>query len=389
MRRAIKYPLVLIALVAVLVGARLALPYFVLDHVNDRLVALKGYDGHVDDIDIALWRGAYRIDAITIVREQGGDTPFFTADHIDLSIEWRSLFKGSIVGTALFEQPVLNLVQAENAERTQLGKGVNWFARLEEFFPFRFNTVEARNGSVTFRAPGIATQDALTAQNVNAEVRNLTNVSDSTLEAFADFDVHGEILGQAPAHIAGRVDPGADHPTFDVNMTLEKVELVQLNPWLRAYAKVDAEGGSFQLYSEIAAEDGAFKGYVKPLMQDVNIYSSKEEEPNPFRRLWEGLVEVVAELFENQSEDQVASLVPLSGRLDDPDVDVFESIVGVLRNAFVGAFSQSLENTISLAATGGGEEAVVDKEADAEAKTRKPPPERRIHGPSFGPRSFF
>lgn len=389
MRRAIKYPLVLIALVAVLVGARLALPYFVLDHVNDRLVALKGYDGHVDDIDIALWRGAYRIDAITIVREQGGDTPFFTADHIDLSIEWRSLFKGSIVGTALFEQPVLNLVQAENAERTQLGKGVNWFARLEEFFPFRFNTVEARNGSVTFRAPGIATQDALTAQNVNAEVRNLTNVSDSTLEAFADFDVHGEILGQAPAHIAGRVDPGADHPTFDVNMTLEKVELVQLNPWLRAYAKVDAEGGSFQLYSEIAAEDGAFKGYVKPLMQDVNIYSSKEEEPNPFRRLWEGLVEVVAELFENQSEDQVASLVPLSGRLDDPDVDVFESIVGVLRNAFVGAFSQSLENTISLAATGGGEEAVVDKEADAEAKTGKPPPERRIHGPSFGPRSFF
>jgi hypothetical protein len=389
MRRAIKYPLVLIALVAVLVGARLALPYFVLDHVNDRLVALKGYDGHVDDIDIALWRGAYRIDAITIVREQGGDTPFFTADHIDLSIEWRSLFKGSIVGTALFEQPVLNLVQAENAERTQLGKGVNWFARLEEFFPFRFNTVEARNGSVTFRAPGIATQDALTAQNVNAEVRNLTNVSDSTLEAFADFDVHGEILGQAPAHIAGRVDPGADHPTFDVNMTLEKVELVQLNPWLRAYAKVDAEGGSFQLYSEIAAEDGAFKGYVKPLMQDVNIYSSKEEESNPFRRLWEGLVEVVAELFENQSEDQVASLVPLSGRLDDPDVDVFESIVGVLRNAFVGAFSQSLENTISLAAIGGGEEAVVDKEADAEAKTRKPPPERRIHGPSFGPRSFF
>lgn len=386
MRRTIRYPLILIALVAVLIAARLALPHVVLDYVNDRLVALKGYDGHVDDIDIALWRGAYRLDSITIVREEGGDTPFFTADHLDLAIEWPSLIKGSIVGSAVFEQPVVNLVQAEDAGSTQLGKGVNWFARLEEIFPFRFNTVEARNGSVTFRAPGIAVQDALTAQSVNAEVRNLTNVSDSTLEAFAEFDVRGEVLGQAPAHIAGRVDPGADRPTFDVNMTLEKVELVQLNPWLRAYAKVDAEGGSFQLYSEIAAEDGGFKGYVKPLMQDVNIYSSKEDEPNPLHRLWEGLVEVVAELFENQSEDQVASLVPLSGRLDNPDVDVFESIVGVLRNAFVGAFSQSLENTISLAVVGGGEEAVVDEEAEPEA--RKPPPERRIHGPSFGPRSF-
>jgi len=383
-RRRLKYPLILLALAILLVAGRLALPYFVLDYINERLVALDGYDGHVEDIDIALWRGAYRIDGITIVRENGGETPFFTADHLDLSLEWRSLLEGAVVGTAAFASPTVNLVQAESGEQTQLGKGVDWFARLEEFFPFRFNTIEAQDGSVTFRAPGIATQDALTAENVTAEIRNLTNVADSGVEAFASFDADGEVLGRAPLRIAGRVDPSAGQPTFDVNMTLEKVDLVALDPWLRTYAKVDAESGSFELYSEVAANDGAFKGYVKPLMQDVNIYSSEEEEPNPLRRLWEGLVEVVAELFENQPEDQVASLIPISGRLDDPDVGVFEAIIGVLRNAFVGAFSRSLEDSVSLVSVSGGEEILSEEEPAPEPKQ---PPERRTRGPSFGPRS--
>ena len=46
--------------VVLLVGARVALPYFVKDEVNRRLMALESYDGHVEDVDLALWRGAYR-----------------------------------------------------------------------------------------------------------------------------------------------------------------------------------------------------------------------------------------------------------------------------------------------------------------------------------------
>ncbi len=397
MRRRTKYPLIVIALIGVGLIARLALPYFVLDYVNDRLVALKGYDGHVEDIDIALWRGAYRVNDITIVRENGGEVPFFTSEHVDLAIEWRSLFKGSIVGTADFSSPTLNLVQEENDDKTQLGKGINWFARLEDLFPFRFNTIEVHDGTVTFKAPGIAKSDALTASNVSAEVVNLTNVTDSDREAFADFSVQGQMLGNAPAKIAGRLDPSAQKPTFDVNLTLEKVQLVQINPWLRAYAKVDAEGGTFELYSEVAAKDGAFKGYVKPLMQDVNIYTAKEEEPNPLSRLWEILVEGVAEIFENQPVDQVASLIPLSGTLENPDAGILEAIVGVLRNAFVGAFSQSLENTISLGAFGKDSEkleaSAADKaqggsdKPDKKENRKKAPPERRVYGPTFGPRS--
>ena len=64
MTRKRKTVIVLLAVALVLVAARLAMPYVVEDYVNDRLASLDSYDGHVGDIDIHLWRGAYSIDDI-------------------------------------------------------------------------------------------------------------------------------------------------------------------------------------------------------------------------------------------------------------------------------------------------------------------------------------
>ena len=66
-------------------AVRLALQPIVLREANARLMALEAYDGHVDDIDLALWRGAYRIDGIRIVKTGAGQpTPFFSGDRIEL-----------------------------------------------------------------------------------------------------------------------------------------------------------------------------------------------------------------------------------------------------------------------------------------------------------------
>src|SRR6185436_3754211 len=104
----------LLIVAGVLVVARLALPYVVRDYVNRQLVALKAYDGHVGDIDIHLWRGAYSIDDIEIVKTGAArPVPFFKADRLNLSVEWRSLWRGSLVSEATFLGPEVNLVQAE------------------------------------------------------------------------------------------------------------------------------------------------------------------------------------------------------------------------------------------------------------------------------------
>lgn len=349
MTRKQKVLVVLIALTVLLVAGRLMMPYAVERYVNGKLQSLDSYRGHIGDVDIHLWRGAYSIEAIEIEKTGAArPVPFFKAHRLNLSVEWRSLMRGSIVSEAEFLGPELNLVQADSKEGSQLGGEENWNARLEELFPFRFNTVQVVDGTVSFLAPGISTRDAITARQVNGSITNLTNVLDAGKRTFADFQVSAQVLDGAPARVQGSLDAFAPRPTFDVNLEVKQVQLPQVNPWLREYIKADAEAGKFELYLELAAADGKFAGYAKPILQDVDLYRSNEEEQSALRRLWEGFLDFAANALENPEADQVAARIPFSGTIENPDTSLFATISSVLRNAFVSAFARSLEGSITL-----------------------------------------
>jgi len=379
MTRRRKIAIALLAVVLLLVAARVALPYLVEDYANKRLAALDSYDGHVGDIDIHLWRGAYSIDDIQIVKTGASrPVPFFRSDRVDLSLEWRSLLRGSLVAEASFLGPEVNLVQGRNAAESQLGKEENWNARLEELFPFRFNTIEVIDGTVRFLAPGINTRDAITARHVNGSVSNLTNVLETGKETFADFRVTADVLDGAPAKVAGSVDAFAAQPTFDVNLEVKKVQLPQVNPWLREFIKADAEAGKFELYMELAAADGKFKGYAKPILQDVDIYRSGEEEQSALKRIWEGFLDFAANVLENKDADQVAARIPFSGTIKNPHTSLFATIASVMRNAFVSAFARSLEGSITLRDVKKNLDELDTNDAPKEAKASKKKDDRNM-----------
>ena len=97
---------------------------------------------------------------------------------------------------------------------------------------------------MTFRAPGIRTDDSMTARDVHLLLHNLTNVQGRERAAFADLSFDGRIMGNAPVNLAGSIDPNERVPTFDIDLSLEGARLVDVNPWLREFLKVDAHAGS-------------------------------------------------------------------------------------------------------------------------------------------------
>jgi hypothetical protein len=85
----------IVAVAIFLIALRIALPYAVRDYVN----RADGYSGRIGDVNMRLWRGGYRIQQIEILRKTGDvTTPLFSAPQVDLSIDWRELFHGSVVG---------------------------------------------------------------------------------------------------------------------------------------------------------------------------------------------------------------------------------------------------------------------------------------------------
>jgi hypothetical protein len=82
---------ILLWVVGVLIVVRIALPYVLLHLINDKLEHMRGYTGHVVDIDLALIRGAYRIEQFNLDRVDSvteARTPFLAAELIDLSVDW-------------------------------------------------------------------------------------------------------------------------------------------------------------------------------------------------------------------------------------------------------------------------------------------------------------
>ncbi|HVJ30319.1 MAG TPA: DUF748 domain-containing protein [Gammaproteobacteria bacterium] len=350
MRKGLRVAIIAVAVLVVIgVAARLAAPTLVERYVNRSLADMGEYRGTVSGVDLHLLAGGYVLRDLQIVKiDSAQETPFAAMPTMDLTLQWHALFRGQAVGEVVMHDPVLNFVQGPSNEEQQLGTGVNWPQEIRDLFPFRLNVVEAHNGLVTFRAPGISTNDSLTIRGFEMRLRNLTNVQDVEEPAFAEIDVRGGIMGNAPVTLTGRIDPNEMAPTFDIDMSIEGARLVDVNPWLREFLKVDAEDGVFSMYSELAAFESKFEGYVRPILENPKFTDANEDEKGPLRKAWEGLVNVAAKILENKQEQQVATQIPLRGNFEDPDVEVLTTIVNLLRNAFVAAFSHSLEGSINL-----------------------------------------
>ena len=370
MRPRLRRTLIILGIVAVAAGAaRLAAPAVVERYVNRGLADMGEYRGRVTDVELNLIRGGYVLHNLEIVKlDAAPETPpFATIPSMDLTLLWRALFKGQAVGEVVMHEPQLNLVQSQANQEKQLGAGVNWPEEIRDLFPFQLNLVEARDGLVTFRAPGISTDDSLTMRGFQMQLRNLTNVQDLEEPAFAQLDVSGQIMGNAPLTLTGSIDPNEQTPTFDIDLTIEGARLVDVNPWLREFLKVDAEMGVFSMYSELAAAENRFEGYVRPILEDPQFLSAEDESEGPFRKAWEGLVNLAAKILENKEEQQVATQIPLRGEFDDPSPDILAAMANLLRNAFVAAFSHSLEGSITLR----------DVATDVRCLTGEPPAEEQ------------
>jgi hypothetical protein len=337
-----------ISLMVILVAFRIALPYIVLDYVNKTLDEIEGYQGHVADVDIALIRGAYTIKGIEIERTDGKvPVPFFSADVIDLSVEWSQLFKGSVVGEIEILRPQLNFVTGPEGQK-QTEPGENWQEQVEELFPLRINRFEIIDGEIHYRDFTSDPNVDIYLNNVNAVATNLTNSEKLSETMVAKLRAEGNAMDQGHFVMNLEYDPYADDPTFNLVAELENVQLTQLNDFLKAYGNFDVQKGTFGLYTEFKAEEGAFNGYVKPLIHDIEIFSWEEDDRSFLETIWEAVAGVVGQILENPEEEQIATIVPVSGRFDDPDVNIWSTVGTLLRNAFIEALLPGIERSVQV-----------------------------------------
>lgn len=348
MRRRKKFVFAGAVVLAIAVALRVTAPFFVERYVNRALAGLEDYSGHVASVDLAIWRGNYSLESLRIHKlEEGIPHPFVSVPRMNISIQWGALFRGELVAEVEALEPRLVFIDAESEEKSQTGLGPNWADKLKALAPFRFNRITIEEGRLEFRNAESQPPVELFVDGIEVLAENLTNVRRRQSDVFATVAASGLVMGETPIRVNARFDPIIDPPEIEVDAELEALPLPELNPLLNSYANVDAEAGVFSAYVEIATADGRFEGYVKPLLEGVE-FIRMEEDDNIFRKAWEGLVGLTAELFENQPKDRFATQIPLSGELDAVDVEIVPAIFNILRNAFIQALGAGISGTVGI-----------------------------------------
>lgn len=351
MKRRYSWPLgTIAALVLVLIAVHIALPYLVRNYLNDKLANMGDYRGEIADVDLALWRGAYRINGLQIVKVDGKvPVPFVKAPLIEFAVSWHSLwYDHAVVAEGHFVRPQINFVDGgANKQASQTGKGTDWQEQLRKLLPITLNEVRIEDGEIAFHNFSSKPQVNINATGVNASFYNLTNVVDVKGKRDARFEGKALLQGQAPLEANATFDPLSDFEEFEFRFRARDLQLKRMNDFASAYGKFDFKAGTGDVVIEAQAENGRLSGYIKPLLRDVEVFDWQQDvenqDKNIFRSIWEAVVGASETVLKNQRKNQFATRVELSGSVHQQNVSAFSAVIAILRNGFIQAFNARYE----------------------------------------------
>ena len=348
MKRSIK---ILLIVVVILVAVRIYLPFWVTDYVNKVLDDVPGYSGSIEDVDLHLYRGAYRIHQLKMVKTGAGlPEPFLDIDIIDLSVQWDALFDGRLVGEVSLVNAEANFVTSvsNESEAEQTGGEADWTEPIKELMPLEINRFSVHNGTIAFKDYTADPKVDISLDSLTLNATNLSNVENKQVELPSDIRATATSIGGGRLDLVGKANLLKKIPDFDMEAQFEGVSLPALNSFTKAYAKLDFEKGVFNLYSELAVDDGVLTGYVKPVLSEIKMIDFSEDKKKPLEMAWEAVAGLVMELFENQPKDQFATKVPMSGDLNNVKSSIWPTIGNIFKNAFIQAFKKKTDDSVSF-----------------------------------------
>lgn len=335
-------------IIILFIALHFALEPVALHYVNKALGDLEGYQGHVKKIHIHLYRGAYRIDSLDIEKIEGDfPEPFFSVSAIDLSVEWKALFHGAVVGEIILESPRINFTKSPSG-KVQAGENEDWLETIDKLIPIRINRFEIQNGEIHYIDLSTDPRVDVQIHDLNALAANLSTVREKNKLLPSDISASALTSGGGTLGITMGLNALKEIPDFDADLSIEHMDLTYFKDFTNAYAHFTFKEGNMDIFSEAAMKDGKYTGYVKPILTNIQVIDLKNEEATFWRKAWEVIVGGALKIFENKKEEQVATEVPFHGSIQNTEVGILATVLNVIKNAFIQAFEAQIDEKISL-----------------------------------------
>jgi hypothetical protein len=324
-------------LLALIIIIRVLLDPIAAHFTHKQLNASEAVSGDFESVHVTLLPPGYGIRRIKIIEAQGGDWlhPLFYAEHARVTLDWRRLLHAELAARLRLDGPKMVMT----ATGGKGGKKIpDIGAALEKVIPARVDRVEVREGEFLYRDVTAPRHPEFWLHDIELAAENLTTRKrlaggrPATVSARATLGKSGTVTFFASA------DLFAAKPEFAGQLALRGWRVAELYDLEEPATKLQTPKGTLDLFAEFKARDGTISGGVKPVLRNVEVRPTEDGFGNKLKA-W--IADKGLRLFSDRvpGRNAAATVIPIQGRLDQPDVQIWPTILGVLRNAFVEGIS--------------------------------------------------
>jgi hypothetical protein len=331
------------AVLALLVVARIALTPLVEWRLRRALHEMRDLEGTFSRLDLSVIRLSGTVHDLRIEKlsAEGRRTPYLQVAQAQVGLYWRELIRGHAVGAAELRKPKISLVSAHHPRQEQLGEVPEIGKKLQELAPLRLDRVEVREGEVLWIDARYPERPRVWVHGIDATVENF-----ATRDALARGEpsvlaASGTVQRSGQLSLFASADPLAKSLTFAGQAEIKGLKLVELGELLAATQDLAPTKGTLDMVARFACVDGHITGGIRPILQDPGVRQAK---PGLGAKLKEILADVGIDLLSDRVPERnaVATTIPFEGDVRRPGAQLWPTVLGVIRNAFVSGLAASL-----------------------------------------------
>jgi len=328
---------------------RAVAPSLILKQVNSTLETVSPlFVGHISDLDINLYRGAYRLENMEFRLREKQDEVFFTARTIDVSISWRKLLQGQLTIDALVDEAnvtltkvVLDAYKKNSAQAKADSRKVK-----KSLIPVRVERVDIRNSNFQFaELLSIPEASRWRLGKIQGRLSNVTATKEAPL---SPLSLQASIFDGAPIKVVASINTVQQSMAWDADIELKEFKLSNANAWLKRKLPLSFTSGTLDLYSEVRSEDGRIEGYAKPFVHKADVVAPSES----FSGLKHFGIEVstaaVNLILRDAKEKTMATKVLFAYEADKLQINKAKAISEAIQNGFSEKINPGIDDEISL-----------------------------------------
>jgi hypothetical protein len=222
----------------------------------------------------------------------------------------------------------------KKASSSQPNEVVDLNDLLHKITPLDVDHIDILDGQVAFVDTSRQERPEIWLHDLQLSVENLTTRVHMTEGRPVLLTASATLARSGTVSIFVTADPFEKGLTFSGRAAVVGLETSELYRFIEPATKLQAPQGTIDIFVEFDCRNGELTGGIKPVLKNVKI---RPNDKNPFTVLKAWATDLAIKLFSDRVRDRnaVATVIPIKGTLTGPNVELWPSIFGVLRNAFV------------------------------------------------------